>query len=246
MFQREKERTWVGAANNATSYCVYRPSADERPTRASTNFHPVPMDMGGVGGGRAFVRLWESQEEEEENRKGRINRLSRVDICMYVCMYGVVYCCCCPERYYISMWRNKIKYVKISRRIKRSRMGRVLGFFCVCNASLRGVEKRWRRSRKILDYSKADAVARWWRRNPRNFLTQHKKLWSIESLLPWLYRGYILVLPRQWFPFILSRLYEWCSLFFFLIPTSLVRKVPISLPGCARRDEECSNDPSYI
>ena len=83
MFQREKERTWVGAANNATSYCVYRPSADERPTRASTNFHPVPMDMGGVGGGRAFVRLWESQEEEE-NRKGRINRLSRVDICMYV------------------------------------------------------------------------------------------------------------------------------------------------------------------
>ncbi len=132
MFQREKERTWVGAANNATSYCVYRPSADERPTRASTNFHPVPMDMGGVGGGRAFVRLWESQEEEEENRKGRINRLSRVDICMYVCMYGVVYCCCCPERYYISMWRNKIKYVKISRRIKRSRMGRVLGFFlCV-------------------------------------------------------------------------------------------------------------------
>ena len=57
MFQREKERTWVGAANNATSYCVYRPSADERPTRASTNFHPVPMEMGGVGGGRAFVRL---------------------------------------------------------------------------------------------------------------------------------------------------------------------------------------------
>lgn len=77
--ERKEEDVWVGGwferrIMQRVILCVDRRPMRARPTRAPTNFHPVPMD------GRRWrytrIRLWESQEE---NRKGRINRLSRVD-----------------------------------------------------------------------------------------------------------------------------------------------------------------------